>query len=61
MTDFSLKWFGIPDATIVAFWNKLDKLPKPSKIHREGWALCNCHGCYTKRYEKHAKFWKDKQ
>ena len=31
-SDFSLKWFGIPDKVIVAFWAKLEKLPKrPSK------------------------------
>jgi hypothetical protein len=31
--DFSLKWFGIPDAIIVKFWDKLKRLPKYNSEH----------------------------
>ena len=31
--DFSLKWFGIPNKTVVAFWAKLEKLPKRPRRH----------------------------
>lgn len=29
--DFSMKWFGIPDAVVVRHWEQLERVPKITK------------------------------
>lgn len=45
--DFSLKWFGIPDAQVVAFW-KLLKSMHPGIPHNPH-QYCYCGNCRQRR------------
>ena len=42
--DFSYKWFGVPDAQVVAFWDKLDRMPR-GVPHNANDKNCCCTCC----------------
>ena len=50
-TDFSLRHFGVPDATIAAFWKHLEKQPRipPHSDHMASRGLCRCFTCENAR------------
>ena len=52
--DFSMEWFGIPDAKVVALWKKLSQLPPPIQ-HRLDASECYCGGCKHERIKRHYK------
>lgn len=41
--DFSLKWFGIPDVQVVAFWDRLSKYGPVSKERHKNWRANQQH------------------